>query len=450
MMRCPASVERWLSEPIHGCPCGRKHPIGLRKVVLAPGALDLAEDLLPEGERASTLLLLADTDTYEAAGARVAGVLRGAGRAIREAILERKPLADGTTLERLREELGCRPCRVVAVGSGTISDLGKIVAAEAGVPLMTVGTAASMNGYSSSIAALTISGLKATRPASPPDILLLDTLVLAAAPPRLTRAGFGDLCSKPVSSADWVLSHRLLGDPLCPTALSLAGEAASRARAKAEEIGRGDPPAVETLAEALVLSGLSMTIAGASSPASGGEHLLSHYLDMSAEGWGREPALHGEQVAVGTLACLALYERLRRASPPEADAPAPSEESAEELAALHSHLGQRALGGVLAEARAKSSRRPGRAERRRLLACGWADLWASLDSQLAASEGIGEDLFRARVPRTFGEIGVEGPYAVQLLRLARHIRNRYTALDLAADLGGLDRWAGEIAAELAG
>jgi len=150
------------------------------------------------------------------------------------------------------------------------------------------------------------------------------------------------------------------------------------------------------------------------------------------------------------MTSLALDERLRRASPPEAHAPAPAEESAEELAALHSHLGRPALGGVLAEARAKSSRRPRRAERRGLIASGWADLWASLDLQLAASEGIGEDLFRARVPRTFGEIGVERPRAAQLLRLARHIRNRYTALDLAADLGGLDRWAGEIAAELAG
>src|SRR2546422_9675190 len=109
MMRCPASVERWLSEPVEGCPCGRKHPIGLRKVVLAPGALDLTADLLPERRRGSTLLLLADTDTYEAAGARGAGALRSAGGPGPEAILEREPCAGGAPPERLRGGMGCRP-----------------------------------------------------------------------------------------------------------------------------------------------------------------------------------------------------------------------------------------------------------------------------------------------------------------------------------------------------
>jgi len=486
-LRMPNFLRPWLEQPI-SCSCGASHVPGVRRVVLAPGSITLMAEIFEEAGDAGPLLLVADPDTWDAAGARVARMLNSAGLRVFEAITARRPHADDAELERLRPALTRNPKRIVAVGSGTIGDLGKALAAEAGIPLMTVGTAASMNGYASSIVALTIGGLKITRPARCPDILLFDTDVLAAAPPHMTAAGFGDLASKPVSGADWVLSHRLLGEALCPAALSMTDAAASRARAAAADIGAGKPRAIGTLVEALVLSGVSMTIAGASSPASGGEHLLSHYLDISAVGsgaWRREPRLHGEQVAVGTLVSLALYRRIRetgvaaareavsKAGPvgeavsksgsggepvskaglggepvSKASAGGEAEETDEELARLHAHLPEAARAALLREAVRKRSRTPARSERLERLERDWDALWTDLDAQLAGTAGLASDLRAAGAPTRFSEIGVSRDLAVALILRARHMRDRFTVLDLAADLGLLKRWAVEIADEL--
>lgn len=448
--RRPAALDRWLAGPVTGCPCGREHRVPIREVLVGRTALDAVPGLVQQHtDRRGPLLVIADPETWDAAGSRVAAALRAAGFGVREALLPHAPHADDRTIETLAPALDGAPARIVAIGSGTINDLGKALAARAGVPQLTVGTAASMNGYTSAITALTIRGLKVTRPAPPPDLLVLDTDVLAAAPVRLTRAGFGDLCSKPVSGADWVLGHQLLGEDLCPTALALADGAVREARARAAGIGTNDPAAIATLTEALVLSGLSMAIAGASSPASGGEHLVSHDLDISAKGFGREPFLHGEQVAVGTLASIALYERIGALGAPDAGAPVPPDDDDDAIRTLHAHLDPVALAAVLEEARKKRGRVPDRAARRNALATRWPVLWPPVARQFGASAGLADDLRRAGVPATFGAIDVDRARAAHVLRTARHIRDRYTVLDLAADLGRLDAWADEIAVALA-
>ena len=484
----PDFLRPWLERPIV-CACGAPHAPGLKRVLLGRGVLDQAAEILAAagegagGGDAGPILLLADPDTHAAAGVRVENVLRSGGRPVVRVLASARPHADDAELDRLRPALRQAPRRIVAVGSGTISDLGKALAAEAGVPLMTVGTAASMNGYASSIVALTAGGLKITRAAAGPDILILDLDVLAAAPDRMAAAGFGDLSSKPVSGGDWILSHRLLGDRLCPAALSMTDAAAAQARAAAAGIGAGEASAIAALAEALVLSGLSMTIAGASSPASGGEHLLSHYLDISIGhgAWARAPRLHGEQVAVGTLASLALYRRIRAAGPGAAkeaaskilagvgcaermggrrglgDSPPKNgvrprfEEgtSPSGPADRHGHLPPQVRDAVLREAAAKSARTPGRAARLAALERGWEDVWRDLDAQLAGTSTLADDLRAAGAPARFSEIGVDRELAEALLVRAREMRDRYTVLDLAADLGRLPEWAAEIAEELA-
>ena len=440
-----APLHPWLGRRIDDCPCGRHHEVALRRVIGGPGALeglvDLVRELAPPG---APVLLLADPDTRDAAGTRTRELLARAGHPVEERLTGRTPHCDDVTLETLAAEIRTSPALLVAVGAGTINDLGKLLAARLGVPQVTVATAASMNGYASSIAAFTERGLKRTIAAPPPAALVLDATILAAAPPRLRAAGFGDLLSKPVSSADWLLARALVDEPVCETALAVADAAASGIRERAAAIGTGDPGAVLSLGVALVLSGISMAVAGASSPASGGEHLVSHYLDISADAWKRAPRLHGEQVAVGTLASLALYRELRDAGPPDPAVPSPAEEDDRALRRLHGHLPPRTLEVLLAEARAKRERAPNREERRRRLAAAWEATWRVLDRQLAAGEGLADDLRRAGAPTSFREIDVDPERARQVVRAARHMRNRYTVLDLAADLGRLEPFAANL------
>ena len=437
----PASLAPWLDRPDEGCSCGRIHQVPITRLGVGPGLIDAVPDYLPRPAAGGDLLLLADPDTWQAAGEKVARTLRAAGHRLFEQVLPAAPRADDVTLADLLRTLPCTPGWIIAVGSGTIGDLGKLLADRTGAQLCTVATAASMNGYASSIAAFTRRGLKITLPMAPPRVIVVDTQVLAAAPSRLGAAGFGDLLSKPLSGADWKLSHLLLGEAICPTALQVADDAVRRARRDAAGIASGEPAAYGTLIEALLLSGISMSIAGASSPASGGEHLLSHYLDISAEGWARPPRLHGEQVAVGTLVCARLYAFLRAAGPPAG--PPPSEEDDDALRILHAHLPAEALEALLAEARAARQQKPDRMARLTRLQEGWERIWHTVDEQLGDAAGLERDLATAGCPTRFSQIDVDPSLAGQLLRRARHMRRRYTVLDLAADLGRLDAFIAE-------
>lgn len=68
-------------------------------------------------------------------------------------------------------------------------------------------------------------------------------------------------------------------------------------------IRRGLEESARLVTKALVSSGVAMSIAGSSRPASGSEHMFSHALDKIAP----KPALHGEQCAIGTIMMLYLH-----------------------------------------------------------------------------------------------------------------------------------------------
>jgi hypothetical protein len=171
---------------------------------------------------------------------------------------------------------------LIAVGSGTICDTVKLAAAATKLPSAAVATATSMNGYPSVIAAVLREGVKRTDPANPPIVVLADLDVLCHAPARMIAAGMADLLAKPVSTADWTLANALLGDPISLDGLTVVEQSAMLADGIAPELPPRKPEAIARLFEALFVSGLAMAVSGASSPASGGEHLISHYLDMTA------------------------------------------------------------------------------------------------------------------------------------------------------------------------
>ncbi len=441
--RTPASLRKCLRAQPPRCTCGRRHALLTKCVWVGDRLLDEAEALLPPPSSCGRILVLADPDTWDAAGGRVAARLQAGGHTVSELLTGPQPHADDETLDDLATKLSFAPGWIVAVGSGTISDLGKMLTKKVHAKQLTVGTAASMNGYTSSIAAMTFRGLKLTLPAPPPVAVLLDTAVLSAAPARLNAAGFGDLLSKPVSGADWVLSAEFFDETVCDAALSLADEAVTRCRAVAQGIGHGEPNALGVLTEALLLSGLSMSLAGASSPASGGEHLLSHYLDISTRGWSRMPHLHGEQVAVGTLVSLAIYRALREDGP--AIVPAIEDTKEEAIRALHAHLDAPALKELAEQWAMKRERKPGSTTRREQVLRRGTTFWRRIDDQLRGSEETSRQLRLAGCPRSFPEIDVNVDKARKLILHARHMRDRYTVLDLAADLGRLDELADKLA-----
>ncbi len=222
-----------------------------------------------------------------------------------------------TEMTRIRGLVsGIRPgMSVVAVGSGTVTDLAKHachrVEQERGERPVFVAfpTANSVNAYTSNMAPVFVHGLKRTLPSRYPDALIWDLPTLAGAPAGMTAAGVGDLLAASVSLADWRLANLLGMDPgYSDLPVSLTGSVDQILADQAEAIGRNDPDAVGLLARLIALSGFGMSFVRASTPASGFEHVIAHALDLQGERAGRPLAPHGQQIGLAAVLASAAYQ----------------------------------------------------------------------------------------------------------------------------------------------
>lgn len=338
---------------------------------------------------------------------------------------------------------------VVAVGAGTINDIVKMATFRAGVPYSSVATAPSMNGYTSAIAAILSDGVKTTQNCDAPLAVLADTDVMAAAPYRMIASGIGDLYSKPVSNADWRLSHRLLGTRHSDIVMEIVEAGSDLLEGVAPRLPNRDADAVARLTAALMLSGLAMQAAGSSMSASGGEHLISHYIDMTSVAFGQSHDFHGCQVAVGTIATCRLWEHVRALDPRAIRIDA--------LVAAHpdwstweSTLRERfgiLADSVLPHARKIHSDRDTLRTRLQMLVEQWDSIMEDAGRTLRPANELRDELISAQCPVTFPEIGVDRDRAWRAVHDCKDIRARYTILHLAAELGVLTAFTDAFIAE---
>jgi glycerol-1-phosphate dehydrogenase [NAD(P)+] len=420
-------MSRALARLLRGeCPdprTGRPLPVPIRSIVVAPSLSGREAELVSALGLGRTLAVVSDPQTEEALGARVKRALSGCARLL-AVELPSRPRADQATAEAIRLA-GREADAFVAVGSGTINDLCKYAAALAGKPYVVFGTAPSMNGYASKNASMTAGGLKRTLSAAVPQGVFLDLGVLAAAPPRLIRAGVGDTLCRPTAQADWLLAHLLRGDPYQELPFELLAEDERRLLAEPEALLRGDLEAMDCLAGALVLAGLGMTYCGGSYSTSQGEHLLSHFLELKEE----HPveSLHGEQIAVTTLTMARLQELLLARDRLEVFACGLREQHF--LRRYGRELGPECW----REFAPKLLDKEGAAVLNARLASGWQSMRARIARVAMPAGSIAAALHRLGAPLAPGEVGWElGAYREAVLHAAE-LRNRYTFLDLARD-----------------
>ena len=373
------------------------------------------------------LAVVADEDTYAALGRRVERAL-AARFAVQRVVLDRAPHADTATIDRLVEHLDPRTEAIVAVGSGTINDLCKMAAIARGCPEVVFATAPSMNGYTSLSASITEAGLKRSVRAATPVGVFFDLGVLAAAPVRLIRAGLGDSVCRPTAQADWMLAHLLLDRPYreAPFAMLAGDEAALFSQAGA--LVAGDLSVMRHLVRTLVLSGFGMTISGGSYPASQGEHLLSHYIDVMRAA-DVPSALHGEQIGVCALAMARLQDRiLAQDAPPVLH---PTSVAHDDVVR---HFGPE-RGEACWQELAPKRLDPRRAdELNARLAAGWDAMRARIGAVTLGAARMSAVLAAAGAPLAPGDLAWPTALFDDALAHAREIRDRYTFLDFAADL----------------
>jgi glycerol-1-phosphate dehydrogenase [NAD(P)+] len=416
-------IERFVAG--HFVPQGRRTPFAcpIRRIVLAD-SLDGAEQalvraLVPNG----TLAVVSDENTHQALGRRVERALGASG-----VVLER-PQADEITADRLTEQARHADA-LVAVGSGTLNDLCKYVGHCTGRSCVVFGTAPSMNGYTTNTVSISRGGYKHSLAAKAPLGVFLDLTVLAAAPARMIRAGLGDVLCRSTAQVDWLLAHLLLGTTYVEDPFAIQSEDEKVLLHRAGGLAQGDPDAIRALARLLVLSGLGMLLVGSSHPGSGGEHAISHYVDMFLRP--HPGSLHGEQVGVASRTMARLQsEILARGEPPKV-APQPIEVDA--MRQRYGPLANECLAAMRKKALDADAAEAFNAH----LAERWQAIRARLQAVALPPERIEQAMRAAGAAMSPEDLGIDPAFYRDAVLHAREIRERYSMLDLAADAGLLE------------
>jgi glycerol-1-phosphate dehydrogenase [NAD(P)+] len=225
------------------------------------------------------------------------------------------PHADLPIAEDLARHLPPQ-CLLISFGSGTITDLAKHARflADRGAGekdrrmFVSMPTACTVTAFSSALAVLGVAGVKRTIPSQAPDFTWIDLATLADAPADLTRAGVGDLLARGVAYADWYLASLLgIDESYTDVPRLLLADHEAELPQTAAALATGDRPAFRTLIEALLLAGYAMSVVGQTTPISGWEHVMSHYLDLCNTALHKPLNLHGLQVAAGTFVATRAY-----------------------------------------------------------------------------------------------------------------------------------------------
>ena len=310
-----ASLETLLAKDGFDCACGRHHSMVMDYLSIRSGAVkDIPQAFEVMGKKRP--FIVCDKNTKAAAWDKVQPVLDEAGI---EYVLFCLPMehvepneeAMGSLIMGFDPSCDC----VMGIGSGVVNDCSKLLAYMTGRKMINVGTAPSMDGYASNCSAMIREGAKCTIANEAPAALIGDIDIIKAAPMRMLRAGLGDMLAKYIALCEWRITNLINDEYYCPNVAGLMRASLEKIVKHAPALYKRDPDAVQATVEGLVLSGVAMSFAGNSRPASGLEHYFSHLWEMMALERGIPFDLHGNQVGVGTIKTLKLYDIIRTLKP---------------------------------------------------------------------------------------------------------------------------------------
>lgn len=288
------------------CACGREHTCDIKFVVIKSGAVNEIARLC-EGYK--NILVVADTNTYRVCGKKVSELLSPVTETLK--VFEDELLIPNEkAIDALDSCITDKTDLIVGVGSGVINDLCKYVSFKNGLRYYIVATAPSMDGYASVGAAMITDNMKTTFDARVPAAVIGDVDVLKDAPMDMIKSGFGDIIGKYSALNDWKLANIVNGEYICDYVYNLTYETVLKTRKLAGGIEKRDPETIQTLTEALVIVGIAMAFVGNSRPASGSEHHLSHYFEITGIVKNHGYLLHGTDVAYSAVETEKLREKI--------------------------------------------------------------------------------------------------------------------------------------------
>jgi glycerol-1-phosphate dehydrogenase [NAD(P)+] len=418
------------------------------------GCLARVPELLKEANRERRpLIIVEDENTGKAAGEKLASFLSASGMSFTVCLLENDAsgIVDASygRVVEVREKIG--GSFPLAVGGGTINDLVKRASGELGLKYLCVGTAASVDGYSSSGAAIVRDGYKATLECPPPFAVAADTDVLRAAPYAMTASGYADLYAKLAAGVDWMLADHLGTDKINRRAWDLVQGDLPRWVGEPAKLKAGDAAAFAGIFRGLIMSGFAMQACRDSRPASGAEHLVSHIWEMEHLSKDGIPVSHGFKVGVGTVLSTAMMTAFYRLPPEELSPGAVFARRAAKGMTLEKRLADaRALfpAGIAATAekvcREKWIEGDALAARLEKLVRSLPELKSFAEERVVSKEKAVADLSLAGCPVSPEEFGLDAARTRETVVKAQMLRKRYTVFDAIYECGLLDEMIEEI------
>ena len=379
--------------------------------------------------------IIADENTWNAAGKRLSDMLEVKKEAkIFPAVPRLHP--DNAICDELAKEMDSSTVPV-AVGSGVINDIVKRASGVADIPYCCVPTAASVDGYTSYGAALSVDGFKKTMPCPAPYAIIVDLSVLKTAPPEMFASGYADILTKVPAGADWFIAESMGYEKRREDVWTLVQ--------KDLRMWVKDCTDLYHVFMGLAATGYSMQLYRDSRPASGAEHLMSHVWEMENLSCKGEDVSHGFKVAVGTMASVKLmtfildhsFEELA----PFMEKPETREEYEKRVDAL---LVKGCYGPAKSVAMEKYFTPEEILERRKNMKKIWGQLQSDIKQQLFTVAEFEELLKKASVPVLPEEIGLSREQYIHGVETAQLIRKRYTILDFLYEAGLLKKAIKEV------
>ncbi|MBE6601581.1 MAG: sn-glycerol-1-phosphate dehydrogenase [Ruminococcaceae bacterium] len=294
------------------CACGKEHPCDIAYVEIGDGVLELLNKIC---EPFAKIHLVADGNTYPLCGDKVKAVL-GKKIASETRFGTEIVVPNENALAKIEADMQDGTDFILGIGSGVINDLCKHVSFQNGMRYGIVATAPSMDGYASVGAALILEEMKITTNARVPYAIVAESRVLATAPVDMLRSGYGDIIGKYSCLNDWKLARLLRGEYFCDFVYDTVMDTVKSTENTAKAILARDPEAIRNLMEGLVMVGVMMCYVGNSRPASGSEHHLSHFFEITGLLNDTPYYLHGIDVLYAAAVTAKLREELLAKKPP--------------------------------------------------------------------------------------------------------------------------------------
>ena len=426
------------------CACGQKHSTDIKILAVGRGVIEELPDALKK-LNVKRPMIVSGPFAFPAVGEKVCMVLDKAN--IEYSIFVFK--SNGTKKLQPNEEAVTEIIEkfnpicdiLLSVGSGSVSDVCKAAATELNVPQLTVGSAPSMDGYTSASSSLEINNTKASVNVNAPVGVICDVELMAQAPMRLLWAGLGDIAAKTCSLCEWEMASVIMGEHYCPYTANMVKLSYERSLSGAPGIPERNLDSVQAVIEGLLLSGVCMSYVNSSRPASGLEHYFSHCWEMMAIARGKEYDLHGIYVGIGTVITLNIFKKLRQLRPDRARAEKAAAEFDRDTweARLRRVFKSTAESFIALEDKLRKNDSKNRMQRVDKILEKW-DKLAEILEKAPDPEEFEAVLRSSGMPTRASEIGLSADDVADAFVCSRDTRDKYLTSSLIWDIGYMDEF----------